>query len=430
MPAHRGRTALLSAALLAAGVVVWASDRSEILVAKGQVAYHAGRYDEARALFEQAVAEDARDVDARYQLGVTFSTLGRWEEAAAAFQQALTLRPDFAAAQRALAAARAETEPEAAGIEAPAVAPRRKPWEVHAAVGVEYDSNVELNQAGLRRGDSGFLLSGGGRYDLLNTEKLFARAEYDVYQDWHPNIRDFDFLSNRLRGTLSYAIRPYLWVGAQGGYNRYRLGSESYLGEPFAMPFLSLLEESWGMTQLIYRHGDSTYFSTDLENVADGTSNSIGMDQTLYFGQGTRYVTVGYAYEQYNPDDPGRPGGVQDPETCNERRPYPASRCLVGNDFQEVANQVYIGGGFPAWWGIAVDLLYLYRNDDYSKKNSATAFQERRTDNEHHFYAGLRRGITEHVGVVLAYYGTVNPSSIGIYDYRRNVISGLVEVTY
>jgi tetratricopeptide (TPR) repeat protein len=423
MLAQPGRRAWLAALLtIAIAASASASDRSQVLVAKGEVAYHAGRLDEARSLFEQAVQEDAKDVDARYALGLTFSRLGRWEEAAGSFQQALTIDPANVQARRALEVAEqgggGEIE---TGAGAAVETPEAKAWEIHASTGVQYDSNVVLAPRGHTRGavndrgDVAFIISGGGRYDILNTSRWLARLEYDLYQTLHPNIDDFDFRSHRPRGTLSYALRPDLWLGAQTGYNHYTLGSDSYEGEYFAMPFLSLLEGAWGMSQLTYRYGDGTYFSPPFDDLRDGHTHAIGPSQTFYFDGGARYLTLGYQFDVENPRasvGPANPAGI------------------VGNDFEMHAQQGYVGLGFPAWWQTTVDLMYLYRYDDYDDKNSQAGFRRSRADNEHHMYASVRKPINQYLSFALAYYGTVNTSNIAIFDYRRNVVAGVLQVSY
>jgi len=93
-------------------------------------------------------------------------------------------------------------------------------------------------------------------------------------------------------------------------------------------------------------------------------------------------------------------------------------------------NGAYVGAGTPLWAGVFLDALYLYRHDAYQHPNSVTAFTEKRTDDGHFFYAELARPITEHLSVGLAYYGTVNLSNLALFDYRRNVVAALMQVTY
>src|SRR6185369_470028 len=103
--------------VLSAGLVIAApcspraSERSELIVAHGQVAYHRGRYEEARARFAEAVVADPQDATARYQLGLALMALERWDEAQAALEQALRLAPDLEPARRALELARTEQMP-------------------------------------------------------------------------------------------------------------------------------------------------------------------------------------------------------------------------------------------------------------------------------------------------------------------------------
>jgi tetratricopeptide (TPR) repeat protein len=429
--------------------MAWASDESELLVAKGQVAYHQGRYEEAQTLLEQAVKVDPEDAEAHYSLGVVLKRLERWDEAAVAFEAALVLRPDFDLAQRGLEMTRRrdKREPAALSAEAEKVAPideitriRRpellKRWEVHAATGLEYDSNVLLAPRGNAGkgvsdpGDMGVILSGGGRYDLVTGAKLLLRAEYDIYQVWRPNIRDFDFQSHRPRGTVSFAIRPSIWAGAQGGYSYYRLGNGSFLGEPFAFPFLSFVHGGKGLTQITYRHGETRYFGAPFENLRDGRVSRVGASHTFY-GAGGKYLTLGYGYGQEDPSPRFLRGPVTESGVSYCRRDTSSDITLpCPRDFKYSFNEVSVAAGFGVWWRMLVDVMYLYHYDEYTEPNSVAGFRKRRYDSGHNFFAQVLRPIGKHLRVAVAYFGTINPSNIGLYDYRRNVVSGTLEVVY
>lgn len=435
--------------LVAIPWLAWASDESELLVAKGQVAYHQGHYQEAHTLLERAVKVDPEDAEAHYFLGVVLNRLERWDEAAAAFERALALRPDFDLARRGLEMAhrRDRREPAALSAEAEKVAPideitriRRpellKRWEVHAATGLEYDSNVVLaprgNTAGAISdpGDMGVILSAGGRYDLVTGATVLVRAEYDIYQVWRPNIDDFDFQSHRPRGTVSYAIRPSIWAGVQGGYSYYRLGDGSFLGEPFVFPFVSFVHGGKGLTQITYRHGDTTYFSAPFENLRDGRVFRVGASHTFY-GAGGKYLTLGYGYGREDPSPRFLRGPVTESGVSYCRRDTSSDITLpCPRDFEYFFNEVSVAVGFGAWWKTLVDVMYLYRYDEYTEPNSLAGFRKRRYDSGHNFFAQVLRPIGEHVRVAVAYFGTINPSNIDLYDYRRNVVSGTLEVVY
>jgi hypothetical protein len=412
---------LLSAGLALSGPAsANASERSELLVAQGEVAYHRGRYEEARARFAEATAADPADAAAHYQLGLALMALERWHEATTELEQALALAPDLEPARRALAVARRDHEETPTrevmrpGTPETQLAPSRtrKRWEVHAATGFQYDSNVTIapgGQIGKQFGDKddvAFILSGGGRYDLVDLPDALVRVEYDLYQTLHPDLSDFDFRAHHVRGTGSHALLPWLWAGVETGYHHYTLGPHSYLSEPSVLPFLSFLQGGWGLTQVSYRYGWDTYLSSPFHDLRDGPSNAFGLDQNLYGADGASYVTFGYQYGSENPADP------------------------VGNDFDLRFNQVYAGMGFPAWWQTAVDLMYLYRYDSYQHPNSVADFSKRRYDSTHYFYASVARPLVPHVSVVVAYFGTIDFSNISLYEYHRNVVSAVLEVTY
>lgn len=410
----------LQLALLCAGLLLVAvgpargSQESERLVADGHVAYQAGRYEEARDLFEQAVHVDESDVAARYALGLALSELHRWDAAAAAFEQVRRLRPEFDEAQRALDFVRARQQEEAAG----AAGAGAKPWEVHATTGAQYDSNVRLDPGGRfqapggAQGDAAAILSGGGAYDVLRRADRLVRLEYDLYQTLHGEITDFDFRSHRVRGTASYAFKPALWAGVQGAYEHYTLGPHSYLSAPSVMPFVSLLEGSQGLFQVTYRHGWATYLSSPFHEVRDGPTETVAASQTFY--RGARFLVLGYLYGE---EHPTRSNSDALPGT------YP-------DDYRLVSYQGWVSVGFPAWFGTTVDLMYLFRYDDYTEPNSRAGFRKTRLDVANEVAAGVRYPIAPHLSAAIVYYGTFNGSNIGVFEYHRHVGSGLLEVTF
>jgi tetratricopeptide (TPR) repeat protein len=413
--ASRRLLLFLALLLLSRPVCVAASEESQRLTAKGEVAFQQERWEAALAYFELAVANDAADATAHYDRGLALGRLGRWPEAEAAFDRALALRPDFDEARRGRDLARQAIEAETA--EPRTLLPGSQPpggrrWSVYAGTGVQYDTNVTLTPRGLaappnsgKKADVGFLFSAGGYYDVIERPDALFRLEYDLYQTLHPDLDDFDFRANRVRGTLSYRALADLWAGVQGGYNHYTLGPHSYLGEPFIAPFLSYLEGEWGLSQAGYRHGGDTYFSTPFNDVRDGPNQNVGASQTFFFA-GDRYVLIGYGYRTERPSS------------------------AAGNDFEMVSHQGYAGVGFPVWWQVSVDLMYLYRLENYTEPNSFTGFRKRRHDYLNQGYVSLSRPITEYARFVLDWYGSLNGSNIPEFAYRRNVVSAFVEVRY
>lgn len=83
------------AAALAFAVPAGASEESEALDSRGAVLLHEGKLDQARALFEQAVAADPQDPVPLYHRGVVHTREKQYDEAIADFREALRLEPRF-----------------------------------------------------------------------------------------------------------------------------------------------------------------------------------------------------------------------------------------------------------------------------------------------------------------------------------------------
>jgi hypothetical protein len=381
-----------------------ASERSERLVAQGQAAALAGRLDDARARFAEAVEADPADAVAAYELGLALTRLERWDEAADALERARRLRPRFEQAERALAAVR-RRENDAARRDG-----ADKPWQIRATTGLGYDSNVKVSPGGQfapivgQRHDIAWVLGGGGSYDLVRREDTLVRVDYDLYQTLHPELDDFDFRSHQVRATASRALTPALWAGVQGGYNHDTLGPHSYLSEPYVMPFLSLLEGSRGVTQVLYRRGDDTYLSQPFHEVRDGPNDATGVSQTLTADG--RSLTVGYLYASERP------------------------RSARGDDYRLASHQGFLGLDFPCWWSTDVALAYQLRYDGYTEPNSVVDFRKRRHDLVNDFHAGVSREIVPHVRAAILYYWTQDDSNIAEFDYVRHIVTGVLQITY
>ena len=412
-----------------------ASERSEVLTARGEVAAAQGHSDEAVRLLEQAVVADPDDAGAHSALGSAQLSLGHPDAAAEAFQRALALDPTLPAAQIGLARTRGDSEAgfsreqsrttgELGRLSSVRNAGEEKPWSLSLTTGFQYDSNVTVTPngpsgTGTGKQDDGAWVAGvTARYDLIQRPDFLLRFEYDFYQTLHFDISDFDFRSQQPRLTASYGLTPSLWVGTQGGYNYYSLGPRTYQGEPYVLPFVSYLEGTWGLTQLLYRWGEDTYFSTPFNGVRDGPNQSVNLGQTFYLSD-DRYVTVGYQWNNENPKA----------STCTQSPPV-GNCAAFGNDWEFSSNQGYVGVGSPLVLGAYLDLLYLFRSDDYRWRNSYANYTKRRQDYGNYLYTAITRPITEHVAVALTYYGTFNGSNIGLFEYNRNVVGAMLQLTY
>ena len=349
-----------------------ASERSELLVAQGEVAYHAGRLDEARERFTRALADDPDDGEAKTWLDVLAAGVPR--------EPVRGERPERAA----------------------------KIWDVEAGTGVQYDSNVRLDPRG-RREDAGFLFTLAGHVDPWRDDRTLVRLDYDFYQVLHTDLREFDVRSNRFRATVARAIVPGLWIGAQGGYDHAVLDSHAYLQEPWVMPYASIVEGERGATQIVYRHGEQDFLGSPFGGTSldrDGTLDAVGANQLLFFFDRRLAANIGYTYE--------------------EATPHKAS----GDDYARQTHQARAGVRFPAGWRTLVNLDYVYRYEDYTEPNSATGGRKTRQDNGSYVSASVRRPIVGRLDALVSYFATVNGSNIPRYDYDRHVMALELRYTF
>jgi hypothetical protein len=350
-----------------------------------------------------------------YATGLALGKLGRWAPAAAAFERALALDPGFTDAQRGLdlARARAAERPEALAVPSPTLEDEAPLEKVYGRTGWEFDSNPQIAPSGdavpglSRQADSAFLAAAGGRFDVANTARALLRLEYDFYEALYVDQSDSDFQSHRVRATGSYALKPWLWAGAQGGYTYAFYGRQSYLSEPFLLPFVSALQGTWGLSQLYYRFAESYYLSTPFRNYQDrsGPTNAVGISQTLY--DGPRSLTFGWEY------------GAEVPRSA-----------IAGGDFNQRSNSVYVGAGVQLPWRISVDGMYLFRYENYTQPNSQSPSDFRRHDAVNYLSLAIGRPITDYLSVTLAYYGTFDHSNIPAYEYTRNIVAGTLDFAF
>jgi hypothetical protein len=284
---------------------------------------------------------------------------------------------------------------------------------VHASGGLLYDSNVKLDPSGQpvpgTRGDpadGAIAVGGGGSVDLVDSDRAQVGLEYDLYQSLHFRLQRYDLLWNRVRGTAGYALLPQLWVGAQAGYQHYMLGGSGYSGEPFVTPFLSLIESGWGLTQLLYRHGNVTYLSPPFEDVRDGPTDTVSLSQTVYWGEQT--ATIGYEFG----------------------REHPTADSALAADYRYRYNEVYAGVGLAPGWRTSVELVYLFRYENYTEPNTFSPDRKRRQDHISQLSATVQRPLLPHLAIALTYYGTFDLSNIDVFQYTRHIVQAELRVSY
>lgn len=395
----RASIALTFAVGVAVLATAHASEQSELLVARGEVAYAAGRFDEAHALFADAVAADPRDAGARFALALALGKLGRWEASAATFREAHALDPRLTEAERGMRVAASE----AAKDEAPTG--RRRPFGVRGAAGMQVDSNVRLDPSDTETSGAA-VFQGGAHWEAWRDTRSLVRLDYSLLQTVQTNVGDFDFGWNGVRGTASVAALPALWLGVHGGFDHYTLGFDAWMLEPWVGPFLNVVAGDLGLTHVAFRRGWQQWLGSPFDGVRDGPTNAVGVTQMLYPGDPAQWLAVGWQYD--------------------DEAPYTAA----GDDYRRGSQQALVAAGVPAWWDTQVELTYVYRHDVYTEPSTYGAAGARRRDDRHEVLATVRRPLAPWLAVAVYWDAVWNDSNVGLFQYRRQVVGAAVEVAY
>jgi TolA-binding protein len=374
-----------------------------------------GRDDLAQANFDRAAAADPElRVSGRYYQGVAAYRAGRWRDAEEHFAAVVADRPDSAMGREAnkfLDAVRVE---------------RVRAYELYAAVGLEYDSNVPLEtdesiqSPGVPGsgdfgdpGDGRVTLAAGGRYSPLLTEAVSISLGYDFFQSLHFDLTEFDLQDHRPSLQLAGRIDNFRW-GILGRYDHYLLDLESFLDEATAFPWVGYALPDFGRTEISYRMRYRNFYSVDIGdfNIRDAFNHAPGIRQVVEILGPDRYVFAGYRYDR---EDPTRS------EVDAERFAYDGHEFNTG-----------VSWALPA--DITGDFAYAYRHeqyDDASREDISTfPFDERRNDDEHHFTVVAAKEFLEYFRVRLAYFGTINDSNQNAFQYDRHIGSVTLEVRY
>ena len=146
---------------------------------------------------------------------------------------------------------------------------------------------IDRNNEAPRRNDGAITLGAGGSVYVVDSDRAQVSLEYDLYQSLHFQLDSYDLRSNRVLANGGWALLPELWLGTQVGFEHYAFGGPAYSREPFVTPFVSYTQGNWGLTQLLYRHGNSTYLQQPFEGIRNGPTDVATLSQTFYWGTST-----------------------------------------------------------------------------------------------------------------------------------------------
>jgi tetratricopeptide (TPR) repeat protein len=414
-------------------------DRENLGYYVGVFRYQDKKYPEAVSAFEKNVSTDPNLQQlTRYYRGLALGVLGLTQEAASeleAAQKIQAVSPITAASIRIRDELRASRRVTGA-----------KRFRAQVSLGGYYDDNVAINPNSesiadpnqqlilddLRRRNTtspGFLASMLLDYAFFRDGPIEATATYSFFQtlNSHANLDDFN-LQNHLVGltgfyrgvlqsvpyqlALQYTY-DYLFLDMDGFLARHTPTFNGTLIPPtFTVPGIGAVAN---LTNVLVRYQVKSFFNEPGDNDSRFQSESrdafnimTGFVHTFRFANDKYLFRLGYQYDNEAAD---------------------------GSSFSYRGNRFSTGwqATLP-WWNLTLLHDYDIHWRDY--KNAQVFFTNdngnlsRRNDTQHTHLVQLVKPLPYNLTVTAQYQHINNNSDIPVYDYTKNVFTGLITWTY
>jgi tetratricopeptide (TPR) repeat protein len=346
----------------------------------------------ARDILQQAVAADASDGRARYELALVLVELGKQEEARS--QMAFAARsadPEVSAAARGFLERTGPVE--------------KKQFTAKVAGGLQYDSNVILEQdspvtSGVKNSDWRALFTLNGAYTFLNAGRAEAKGGYIFYQTAHQDLTDYNVQQHIGRLAGKYNASKTVNVDLEYDFIYSFVGGDHYSTShlfAFRLP-ANLTPES--LSELHASYEAKRFFDTPVftgQPDRNGSDTSIGVGHTIMLGKKSG-IAFDYTYD--------RNAAAVD------------SWSYAGNKI--TANALVEWGDYKIFGGLS------YYDRKYEAMDPGAP--EKRHDGVQEYAAGVTWKGGRDWSVTLSDRHTINDSNLAIYQYTRNILSLIAEI--
>ena len=366
----------------------------------GIASLRVGQLETAHTNFERAAKDAEQQLAARYYEGVTDYQAGKWSEATERFEYVANTSPDTPMGR------------EAAAFLAKLGKGEHRRYQLYAALGFQYDSNVILApsiggaaaQSALnvsQQGDARATIAAGGAAVPWRTETTQLSVGYDFYQSFHNNLHQFDLQDNGPNAQIATQVGR-VRLALLGRYDYYLLDGQSFLQEATALPWVTVALGSLGRSEVFYRMARRDYKQRSF-SVRDDFNHAAGGRQFFYLGSPDQYLSIGYQFDD------------EDPVMNN----------VQAQGFGYDGNEVNAGIGWSLPLDATVEASYAYRHEHYPAESASPDFTagNRRHDDENLVVVALRKQLHTYVAVIVGYLGDFNDSNDVRFKYDRHIVS-------
>jgi tetratricopeptide (TPR) repeat protein len=348
----------------------------------------------ARPALERAAEDPALATPAEYYLGLLAYREGRMDDATRHFGAVVEHSPQSSMGR------------EAADF-LQRLQQATRPWyELYAAVGLQYDSNVVLAPAtnipslGIsQQADGRVVLNAAGAVVPWQNDHARLVLGYNFFQGLQFQLHSFNLQDNRFSAEMT-GQWDWLRTGVLARYSYYLLETDSFLQEVTGLPWASADEGDLGRTELYFRVRYRDFFKQPYNPQLNATDYAVGPRQLFFLGGEARYLALGY---QFDRNDPNSTSGAQ-----------------FGYD----GNEVNVGLGWDFPWLVTAEAGYSYLHQNYDPASQG------RRDNQNQVLFTTRKQLTDHFGVSLSWLGTWHNSNVAEFAYNRQIGSVIVDAAY
>ncbi len=401
-----------------------------------------GDYDKSRSFLTYAMKRDEQFTpSARYYSGIDDLQEHRLDSAEAHFNYVISARPDSQIAKE-------------SKIFMERIAKERSDnFELHGAVGFQYDSNVILAPNGTlasnfaqtdvgvtHQSDGRATINAGGSYLLARSDWGRITIGYEFYQSLHFQLSSFNLQDHQANVDFDAEWGPFRY-GVLGKYDYYLLETDDFLREGTLDPRVALPEGGTGWTEVDFRLRRRDFLKSSITDnpndlpgfrLRDATNYSPGLTQLFFLGSRDRYLALRYRFEKEETSYgnffvTGQSGTPQ---------------IATSREFNYDANQLGAGIAWSFPFDITGEFDYAYRHFVYHPIYDAVEQREiNRKDDEHLIILVAHRPLSEHLSVDAGYFGQFNNTNrvddIGtegskqkLFEYERHIVSVSLEVRY
>jgi opacity protein-like surface antigen len=272
-------------------------------------------------------------------------------------------------------------------------------FDVEIAAGVDYDSNISVNQLDTNTGQDDFAAALEADFDLTvplgpNTE---FQLGYGFSQSLHFDFTDFDLQSHLATADISHDF-GIAEIGAAYRFANSRLGGDPFLTMHQVNPYISKF-----IGKTLYVRAGYTWSDKDFEEptaispppTRDARNSSFGGDVYIFLDGVKTYIVGGYEREMEK--------AVSDEFDFH------------GDNFRVRFAQRFRFGASDA------ELSLGYRLEDRNYDNVTPSILTERDDKRQRFQADLELSITDNAFVRLEYeYGDYR-SNLPSADFKQNL---------